>query len=125
MKKIIILCLTLSLIIAMGGCSFPGKEVQMIVYLDADLTAPEARSIGAELSTFPDVLSVTYVSAESILESYSEIQEGTLAIEDADLSTLRDRYIVTANNKNIEILAGQISDIKGVNEVTAMVIPSV
>ena len=66
-----------------------------------------------------------YGGAKLILESYAEIQEGTLAIEDADLSTLRDRYIVTANNKNIEILAGQISDIEGVNEVTAMVIPPV
>lgn len=125
MKKLIILCLTLSLIMAMGGCSFLKKEAQMIVYLDADLTDAEARSIEAKLSAFPDVLNVTYVSAESILESYAEIPEGTLAIEDSDLSTLRDRYIVTANNKDIEILAGQISDIEGVNEVTAMVIPPV
>ncbi len=117
MKKIFIILLAAVLLLAFAGCSFFDKEVELLVLLDEDLTDADSRLIATTLNTFPEAISVEYVTAEEAFVDFMDEFEDPSAFEGIDASLLRNRCIVTAKESDSQKLSREISKLEGVSMV--------
>lgn len=117
MKKRLAILLTVCLLLSFAGCGRFSKEATLTVYLDEALTEAQSKAIGTRLNHFPSVTNVTYISSQEAWESFMEAHEDPASFAGTDASTLRSRFVVTTQKKDLEALTAQILELEGVADV--------
>ena len=93
---------------------------EILVYIDADLSDAEARSIGTKINLLDNVLQATFVSREEALEDFIADHDGDSAFSGVQASDLRHRYVVTLeDNTKMEQTDAQLKQLPGVATTTA------
>ena len=93
---------------------------EILVYIDADLSDAEARSIGTKINLLDNVLQATFVSREEALEDFIADHDGDSAFSGVQASDLRHRYVVTLeDNTLMEQTDAQLRQIPGVADTKA------
>ena len=93
---------------------------EILVYIDADLSDAEARSIGTKINLLDNVLQATFVSREEALEDFIADHDGDSAFSGVQASDLRHRYVVTLeDNTKMEHTDAQLKQLPGVAKTNA------
>ena len=93
---------------------------EILVYIDADLSDAEARSIGTKINLLDNVLQATFVSREEALEDFIADHDGDSAFSGVQASDLRHRYVVTLeDNTKMEQTDAQLKQLPGVAKTNA------
>lgn len=93
---------------------------EILVYIDADLSDAEARSIGTKINLLDNVLQATFVSREEALEDFIADHDGDSAFSGVQASDLRHRYVVTLeDNTKMEQTDAQLKELPGVAKTNA------
>ena len=93
---------------------------EILVYVDADLSDAEARSIGTKINLLDNVLQATFVSREEALEDFIADHNGDSAFSGVQASDLRHRYVVTLeDNTKMEQTDAQLKQLPGVAKTNA------
>ena len=93
---------------------------EILVYVDADLSDAEARSIGTKINLIDNVLQSTFVSREEALEDFIADHDGDSAFNGVQASDLRHRYVVTLeDNTKMEQTDAQLKQLPGVAKTNA------
>ena len=93
---------------------------EILVYVDADLTDAEARSIGTKINLIDNVLQSTFVSREEALEDFIADHDGDSAFSGVQASDLRHRYVVTLeDNSKMKETDAQLKQLPGVAKTNA------
>ena len=93
---------------------------EILVYVDADLSDAEARSIGTKINLLDNVLQATFVSREEALEDFIADHDGDSAFSGVQASDLRHRYVVTLeDNTKMEQTDAQLKQLPGVAKTNA------
>ena len=93
---------------------------EILVYIDADLSDAEARSIGTKINLLDNVLQATFVSREEALQDFVADHDGDSAFSGVQASDLRHRYVVTLeDNTLMEQTDAQLRQIPGVADTKA------
>ena len=93
---------------------------EILVYIDADLSDAEARSIGTKINLLDNVLQATFVSREEALEDFVADHDGDSAFSGVQASDLRHRYVVTLeDNTKMEQTDAQLKQLPGVAKTNA------
>lgn len=96
------------------------QDNEILAYIDEDLSAAEAKSVGSQINMITNVLESTFVSRETALEDYIAQQDDPSLFSGVDASTLRNRFRVTL--VDISIMASTVAEIEridGVADVSA------
>ena len=124
-------CVTVACLIIMGTFSLVlynlqemivnlERENEILVYIDEDYSAAEAKSVGSQINMIANVRQATFVSREQALDNFVEEQEDAALFEGIDSTTFRDRFVVSLEqNSLIEQTVNEIRNIDGVADVTA------
>ena len=93
---------------------------EILVYIDADLSDAEARSIGTKINLLDNVLQSTFISREEALEDFIADHDGDSAFSGVQASDLRHRYVVTLeDNTKMEQTDAQLKQLPGVAKTNA------
>ena len=93
---------------------------EILVYIDADLSDAEARSIGTKINLLDNVLQATFVSREEALEDFIADHDGDSAFSGVQASDLRHRYVVTLeDNTKMKETDAQLKQLPGVAKTNA------
>ena len=93
---------------------------EILVYIDADLSDAEARSIGTKINLLDNVLQATFVSREEALQDFVADHDGDSAFSGVQASDLRHRYVVTLeDNTKMEQTDAQLKQLPGVANTNA------
>ena len=93
---------------------------EILVYIDADLSDAEARSIGTKINLLDNVLQATFVSREEALQDFVADHDGDSAFSGVQASDLRHRYVVTLeDNTKMEQTDAQLKQLPGVAKTNA------
>ena len=93
---------------------------EILVYIDADLSDAEARSIGTKINLLDNVLQATFVSREEALKDFIADHDGDSAFSGVQASDLRHRYVVTLeDNTKMEQTDAQLKQLPGVAKTNA------
>ena len=93
---------------------------EILVYVDADLSDAEARSIGTKINLIDNVLQSTFVSREEALEDFIADHDGDSAFSGVQASDLRHRYVVTLeDNSKMKETDAQLKQLPGVAKTNA------
>ena len=93
---------------------------EILVYIDADLSDAEARSIGTKINLLDNVLQATFVSREEALEDFIADHDGDSAFSGVQASDLRHRYVVTLeDNTKMKQTDEQLKQLPGVAKTNA------
>ena len=93
---------------------------EILVYVDADLSDAEARSIGTKINLLDNVLQATFVSREEALEDFIADHDGDSAFSGVQANDLRHRYVVTLeDNTKMEQTDAQLKQLPGVAKTNA------
>ncbi|MDO5544534.1 MAG: permease-like cell division protein FtsX [Eubacteriales bacterium] len=93
---------------------------EILVYIDADLSDAEARSIGTQINLIDNVLQATFVSREEALEDFIADHDGDSAFSGVQASDLRHRYVVTLeDNSKMKETDAQLKQLPGVAKTNA------
>ena len=93
---------------------------EILVYIDADLSDAEARSIGTKINLLDNVLQATFVSREEALEDFIADHDGDSAFSGVQASDLRHRYVVTLeDNTKMKETDAQLKQLPGVAKTDA------
>ena len=93
---------------------------EILVYVDADLSDAEARSIGTKINLLDNVLQATFISREEALEDFVADHDGDSAFSGVQASDLRHRYVVTLeDNTKMEQTDAQLKQLPGVAKTNA------
>lgn len=115
MKRVVLVAFALCLLLCLVGCSLTAKNVEIIAYLDEDLSEAEAMSVGAELNTMPNITQVVFVSKEEALENFlGYYQEDPVVFDGVDL---QHRYTISAKTRDVKALVSAIEEIDGIEDV--------
>ena len=88
---------------------------EILVYIDADLSDAEARSIGTKINLLDNVLQATFVSREEALKDFIADHDGDSAFSGVQASDLRHRYVVTLeDNTKMKETDAQLKQLPGV-----------
>lgn len=93
---------------------------EILVYVDADLSDAEARSIGTQINLMDNVLQATFISREEALEDFIADHDGDSAFSGVQASDLRHRYVVTLeDNTKMKQTDEQLKQLPGVAKTNA------
>ena len=93
---------------------------EILVYIDADLSDAEARSIGTKINLLDNVLQATFVSREEALKDFIADHDGDSAFSGVQASDLRHRYVVTLeDNTKMKETDAQLKQLPGVAKTNA------
>ena len=93
---------------------------EILVYVDANLSDAEARSIGTKINLLDNVLQATFISREEALEDFIADHDGDSAFSGVQASDLRHRYVVTLeDNTKMEQTDAQLKQLPGVAKTNA------
>ena len=93
---------------------------EILVYIDADLSDAEARSIGTKINLMDNVLQAKFVSREEALEDFIADHDVDSAFSGVQASDLRHRYVVTLeDNTKMEQTDAQLKQLPGVAKTNA------
>ena len=93
---------------------------EILVYVDADLSDAEARSIGTKINLLDNVLQATFISREEALEDFIADHDGDSAFSGVQASDLRHRYVVTLeDNTKMKETDAQLKQLPGVAKTNA------
>ena len=93
---------------------------EILVYIDADLSDAEARSIGTKINLLDNVLQATFVSREEALPDFVADHDGDSAFSGVQASDLRHRYVVTLeDNTKMKETDAQLKQLPGVAKTNA------
>ena len=93
---------------------------EILVYIDADLSDAEARSIGTKINLLDNVLQATFVSREEALQDFVADHDGDSAFSGVQASDLRHRYVVTLeDNTKMKETDAQLKQLPGVAKTDA------
>ena len=93
---------------------------EILVYIDADLSDAEARSIGTKINLLDNVLQATFVSREESLQDFVADHDGDSAFSGVQASDLRHRYVVTLeDNTKMKETDAQLKQLPGVAKTNA------
>ena len=93
---------------------------EILVYVDADLSDAEAKSIGTKINLLDNVLQATFISREEALEDFIADHDGDSAFSGVQASDLRHRYVVTLeDNTKMEQTDAQLKQLPGVAKTNA------
>ena len=93
---------------------------EILVYIDADLSDAEARSIGTKINLLDNVLQATFVSREEALQDFVADHDGDSAFSGVQASDLRHRYVVTLeDNTKMKETDAQLKQLPGVAKTNA------
>ena len=93
---------------------------EILVYIDADLSDAEARSIGTKINLLDNVLQATFVSREEALQDFGADHDGDSAFSGVQASDLRHRYVVTLeDNTKMKETDAQLKQLPGVAKTNA------
>ncbi|MBQ8580127.1 MAG: permease-like cell division protein FtsX [Oscillospiraceae bacterium] len=96
------------------------KTNEVLVYIDEDLSEPEAQQITTEIGRIRNVWLTTFVSREEALDKFIEDHGGSESLSGVDASLLRHRIVVTLeDNSLMRATVEQIETIEGVAKITA------
>lgn len=125
MKRAVALLLIFSLLLTLGGCGLVSKEetVDIVVYMDEELSDAEAMTIGTVLNTIPEVTESKFVHRENVWAEFMEYHDDPEAFSAIDASVLRHRYEISAKTADADALAKVIEEIEGVDDVKVIEVP--
>ena len=124
-------CVTVACLVIVGSFSMLAynldemvKELnqtsEILVYVDANLSDAEARSIGTKINLLDNVLQATFVSREEALEDFIADHDGDSAFSGVQASDLRHRYVVTLeDNTKMKETDAQLKQLPGVAKTNA------
>ena len=93
---------------------------EILVYIDADLSDAEARSIGTKINLLDNVLQATFVSRQEALQDFVADHDGDSAFSGVQASDLRHRYVVTLeDNTKMKETDAQLKQLPGVAKTNA------
>ena len=93
---------------------------EILVYIDADLSDAEARSIGTKINLLDNLLQATFVSREEALQDFVADHDGDSAFSGVQASDLRHRYVVTLeDNTKMKETDAQLKQLPGVAKTNA------
>ena len=93
---------------------------EILVYIDADLSDAEARSIGTKINLLDNVLQATFVSRAEALQDFVADHDGDSAFSGVQASDLRHRYVVTLeDNTKMKETDAQLKQLPGVAKTNA------
>ena len=93
---------------------------EILVYIDADLSDAEARSIGTKINLLDNALQATIVSREEALQDFVADHDGDSAFSGVQASDLRHRYVVTLeDNTKMKETDAQLKQLPGVAKTNA------
>ncbi|HJD20828.1 MAG TPA: permease-like cell division protein FtsX [Candidatus Gemmiger faecigallinarum] len=99
-----------------------GEQNETIVYLQDGLSEEQIASADTAIRSTPGVVSVTYVSPEQVLESYSSVLEGYSDMYEAfanDNPFSANYRVVIEDITQLEQVSAQLEQIEGVERVRA------
>jgi len=124
-------CVTVACLIIVGSFSILAynldvmvedlnKTSEILVYVDAELSDAEARSIGTKINLLDNVLQSTFVSREEALEDFIADHDGDSAFAGVQASDLRHRYVVSLeDNLKMKQTDDQLKQLPGVAKTNA------
>ena len=124
-------CVTLACLVIVGSFSALAYNLdemvqelnqtsEILVYIDADLSDAEARSIGTKINLLDNVLQATFVSREEALQDFVADHDGDSAFSGVQASDLRHRYVVTLeDNTKMKETDAQLKQLPGVAKTNA------
>ena len=124
-------CVTVACLVIVGSFSILAYDLdvmvqelnqtsEILVYIDADLSDAEARSIGTKINLMDNVLQAKFVSREEALEDFIADHDGDSAFSGVQASDLRHRYVVTLeDNTKMEQTDAQLKQLPGVAKTNA------
>lgn len=93
---------------------------EILVYVDADLSDAEARSIGTKINALDNILKATFVSREEALADFVEDHDNNPAFNSVQAQDLRHRFVVTLeDNSRMKETDEQLQKIPGVARTKA------
>ena len=96
------------------------KTNEIMVYVDAELSDAEAKSLGSQINAIQNVQNAPFVPREDALAAFIEEHQNDEAFSGVEASDLRHRYVVTLmDNSKIHETVDAISAIDGVAKVSA------
>lgn len=124
-------CVTVACLIIVGSFSILAYNLdvmvedlnqtsEILVYVDAELSDAEARSIGTKINLLDNVLQSTFVSREEALEDFIADHDGDSAFSGVQASDLRHRYVVALeDNTRMKQTDEQLKQLPGVAKTNA------
>ncbi len=96
------------------------KTNEVMVYIDAELSLAQAKSIGSQINSISNVYKAEFVTREKALEEFIADHPDEDAFASVEPTDLRHRYIVTLmDNREIEDTMASLSAIEGVADLRA------
>lgn len=93
---------------------------EILVYIDADLSDAEAKSIGTQINLLDNVLEARFVSRQEALQNFIDDHEGDSAFSGVQAEDLRHRYVVTLeDNTKMKQTDEQLKQLPGVAKTNA------
>lgn len=93
---------------------------EVLVYIDEELSEPEAQQITTEIGRIENVWQTKFVSREEALEEFIADHGGNESLSGVDASLLRHRIVVTLeDNSQMRATVEQIETIQHVAKITA------
>ena len=124
-------CVTVACLVIVGSFSILAYNLdvmvedlnqtsEILVYVDAELSDAEARSIGTKINLLDNVLQATFVSREEALEDFIADHDGDSAFAGVQASDLRHRYVVSLeDNLKMKQTDEQLKQLPGVAKTNA------
>ena len=96
------------------------KTNEILAFVDENLSAAEARSIGTKINQLPNIYKAQFVSREKALEDFKADHNNDPAFSGVEADFLRHRYVVTLeDNALMEETAARLEAIPGIVKVNA------
>ena len=96
------------------------KTNEILAFVDENLSAAEARSIGTKINQIPNIYNAKFVSREKALEDFKADHDNDPAFSGVEADFLRHRYVVTLeDNALMEETAAQLEAVPGIVKVNA------
>ena len=95
------------------------NQNEVIAYVDETLSEDEARAIEPKIAALDNVASVTFVTREQAMQTFTAEYDSDL-FDNIDASVFRHRYVVTLNDLSLmKDMQAALKNIDGIADVTA------
>ena len=95
------------------------NQNEVIAYVDETLSEDEARAIEPKIAALDNVASVTFVTREQAMQTFTAEYDSDL-FDNIDASVFRHRYVVTLNDLSLmKDMQTALKNIDGIADVTA------
>ena len=95
------------------------NQNEVIAYVDETLSEDEARAIEPKIAALDNVASVTFVTREQAMQTFTAKYDSDL-FDNIDASAFRHRYVVTLNDLSLmKDMQAALKNIDGIADVTA------